>query len=96
MDDPNKEQDRMDYYTDLTDIFFDLKYENLSSDEIIKEVWPCFKGLKKSLGSENLLKMLNAFKISVLDEHLKKETDKLTLNTVLSKYENIKKFIEDK
>ena len=38
MDDPNKEQDRMDYYTDLTDIFFDLNYENLSSEEIIKEV----------------------------------------------------------
>jgi hypothetical protein len=96
MDDPKKEKERMDYYANLTDIFFDLKYEKLSLDEPIKENWPVFENLIESLGKENLLKMLNAFKISVLDEHLKKETDKLTLNTVLSKYENIKKFIEDK
>ena len=96
MDDPKKEKERMDYYANLTDIFFDLKYEKLSLDEPIKENWPVFENLIESLGKENLLKMLNAFKISVLEEHLKKETDKLTLNTVLSKYENIKKFIEDK
>ncbi len=96
MDDPKKEKERMDYYANLTDIFFDLKYEKLSLEEPIKENWPVFENLIESLGKENLLKMLNAFKISVLDEHLKKETDKLTLNTVLSKYENIKKFIEDK
>ena len=96
MDDPKKEKERMDYYANLTDIFFDLKYEKLSLEEPIKENWPVFENLIESLGKENLLKMLNAFKMSVLDEHLKKETDKLTLNTVLSKYENIKKFIENK
>ena len=96
MDDPKKEKERMDYYANLTDIFFDLKYEKLSLEEPIKENWPVFENLIESLGKENLLKMLNAFKISVLDEHLKKETDKLTLNTVLSKYGGVKKFIEDK
>ncbi len=95
MDDPNKEEDRMDYYSDLTDIFFDLHYENLSSEEIIKEVWPCFKGLKKSLGSENLLKMLNAFKISVLDPVLEKENNVSMKNSVFNKLEQIRNFIKE-